>query len=164
MGGGEREMVWYWWFGWVGTGSRILWVKLGFAKKHAWYFARSVWKSMEISLKLKKFNVNIPNMMSSLKGGDFPSILPPFRWFKSSWPRCCWELFKAYELGLVRTPGALMITGPPDTDVAAVKIQEAEASYPQDGQKRCRSFEQWKKTPWLFRVIGHDTTLFLLWL
>lgn len=143
MGGGEREMAWCWWFGWVGTGSRILWVKLGFAKKNAWYFARSVWKSMEIFIEIYKFN--IPNMMSSLKGGDFPSILPPFRWFKSSWPRCCWELFKAYELGLVRTPGALMITGPPDTDVAAVKIQEAEASYPQDGQKRCGSFEQWKK-------------------
>ena len=33
---------------------------------------------------------------------------------------------------MVQTPGALMITGPPDTDVAAVKIQEAEASYPED--------------------------------
>jgi len=55
---------------------------------------------------------------------------PAVNLFERIW--CCWELFKAYELGLVRTPGALMITGPPDTDVAAVKIQEAEASYPQD--------------------------------
>lgn len=75
-------------------------------------------------------------------------------------PRCCWELFKAYELGLVRTPGALMITGPPDTDVAAVKIQEAEASYPEDGQKRWASFEQ--KNLGCLGYIRPDTTQFSL--
>ena len=91
------------------------------------------------------------NMMHSLKGGEFPIYFATISMIQIV-PRCCWELFKAYELGLVRTPGALMITGPPDTDVAAVKIQEAEASYPQDGQKTVWIIWAMKKKPWLFRV------------
>ncbi|CAL1144868.1 unnamed protein product [Cladocopium goreaui] len=66
--------------------------------------------------------------------------------FERIW--CCWELFKAYEflgrskkvadeaiqvvIGLVATPGALMITGPADTNMAPVKIQQALASDPED--------------------------------
>lgn len=36
------------------------------------------------------------------------------------------------RIGLVATPGALMITGPVDTDLGSVKIQRAQASDPEE--------------------------------
>lgn len=47
--------------------------------------------------------------------------------------RCCWELFKAHELGLVSTAGALMITGhSSSSDTAPVHIENAHASDPEE--------------------------------
>lgn len=60
--------------------------------------------------------------------------------FERIW--CCWELFKAYEIGLVATPGALMITGPADTNMAPVKIQQALASDPEDKKRIMRHIHQ----------------------
>eukprot|EP00931_Biecheleriopsis_adriatica_P118658 TRINITY_DN94007_c0_g1_i1.p1 TRINITY_DN94007_c0_g1~~TRINITY_DN94007_c0_g1_i1.p1 ORF type:complete len:409 (-),score=62.25 TRINITY_DN94007_c0_g1_i1:544-1608(-) len=48
---------------------------------------------------------------------------------------CCWELFLAYEQGMLHRPGAVMVVGPvssPSFEQPAVDIRNAEASNPDD--------------------------------
>lgn len=48
---------------------------------------------------------------------------------------CCWELFLAYEQGMLHKPGAVMVVGPvtpPSVEQPAVDIRNAQASNPHD--------------------------------
>jgi len=45
---------------------------------------------------------------------------------------CCWELFVAYEQGLVKRPGCLMVVGPPAAEGLPVDITMAKASNEED--------------------------------
>merc|ERR1711971_970849 len=55
--------------------------------------------------------------------------------FERIW--CCWELFMAYECGLIHRPGALMVCGPSTIDwtgqvLPDVDIATARSSNPED--------------------------------
>lgn len=48
---------------------------------------------------------------------------------------CCWELYLAYEQGMLHMPGAVMVVGPashPSSEQEGVDIRDARASNPED--------------------------------